>query len=226
MSGTVSTSPRPQVQARPRDAAALILVDRSGSHNRVLLGRRAAGHVFMPDLYVFPGGRRDPRDHALAFSRDLHASVAGKLAASSRAGINVRALALAAVRELEEETSLVLGGQGCKGGNAGNAADLSCLRFIARAITPPGHVRRYDTRFFLAFTDEAGVDPSDIRDSEELTDLRWLDIADVSCLNIPDITRIILNDVVGLLEVDPSLRFDVPVPFYVVRNGRFVRNVL
>lgn len=49
----------------PKDAASLILIDRSNEAPRVLMGRRGSGHVFMPDVYVFPGGKRDARDHAL-----------------------------------------------------------------------------------------------------------------------------------------------------------------
>ena len=47
---------------RPKDAATLILVDRSGSAPKVLLGKRHARHKFMPGRYVFPGGRVDPGD--------------------------------------------------------------------------------------------------------------------------------------------------------------------
>lgn len=48
---------------RTRDAASIMLLDRSGKDIRVLMGKRHSAHVFMPDLYVFPGGRRDPGDH-------------------------------------------------------------------------------------------------------------------------------------------------------------------
>ena len=44
---------------RPRDAATLILV-RGG--REVMMGQRSKGHVFMPDKWVFPGGRVDPGD--------------------------------------------------------------------------------------------------------------------------------------------------------------------
>jgi len=42
---------------RPRDAATLILLDRKGKDALVLMGRRHAGHAFMPGKFVFPGGR-------------------------------------------------------------------------------------------------------------------------------------------------------------------------
>ncbi|MDR6814899.1 8-oxo-dGTP pyrophosphatase MutT (NUDIX family) [Neorhizobium sp. 2083] len=202
----------------PKDAASLILIDRSGGSPRVLMGRRGSGHVFMPDVYVFPGGRRDARDHALPFSADLDRLVLEKLTAGTTARMTsarARALALAALRELHEETGL-------GGGNA----DLSRLRYVARAITPPGNVRRYDTRFFLAFTDETLFDMARLGDSDELQDVRWLDIAELSGLKLPRITQAVMEDVKNLMASDPSLPFGSPVSFYFMRHGRFVRSRL
>src|SRR5438128_7979614 len=42
---------------RPKDAATLILIDRSGEKPKVLVGKRHDKVVFMPGKYVFPGGR-------------------------------------------------------------------------------------------------------------------------------------------------------------------------
>src|ERR1044072_9438480 len=47
---------------KPRDAATLILVDRSGPVPKVLLGKRHAGLKFMAGKYVFPGGRMEAGD--------------------------------------------------------------------------------------------------------------------------------------------------------------------
>ena len=44
---------------RPKDAATLILVRRDQTQPRVLMGKRAGTNAFMPDKYVFPGGRVD-----------------------------------------------------------------------------------------------------------------------------------------------------------------------
>ncbi|MCJ9746202.1 NUDIX hydrolase [Neorhizobium sp. SHOUNA12A] len=203
----------------PKDAASLILIDRSAGTLRVLMGRRGSGHVFMPDVYVFPGGRRDARDHALPFSADLDPLVVEKLVAGTTARMTsarARALALAALRELQEETGLA----------GDSAADLSRLRYVARAITPPGNVRRYDTRFFLAFTDETRFDMALLGDSNELQDVRWLDIAELSGLKLPRITQAVLEDVKNLMAFDPSLPFGGPVSFYFMRHGRFVRSRL
>lgn len=221
-----TTADKPDIPARmrPKDAAALILIDRSLDVPRILMGRRSSAHVFLPDVYVFPGGRRDPRDHALPFSGDLHPLVREKLQSGVTRPLGdagARALALAAIRELHEETGLRLGIDAGKGTSP--APDLSCLRYVARAITPTGHVRRYDTRFFCAFTDDAGIDIRATRDSQELLDLQWLDNKGVSSLNMPAITRTVLEDVTKLMIGDPSLPFGSPVPVYFSRRGRFIR---
>ncbi len=191
----------------------------------MLVGKRSSAHVFMPDVFVFPGGRRDARDHALPYSGDLHPAVTDKLInAASRplTASGARALALAAIRELHEETGLRFGG------DAGecHAPDLSHLRFVARAITPPGKVRRYDTRFFCCFTDEAGINPNAFSDSEELLSLQWLDIEDNSSLNMAPITRLVLEDVTKFMIGDPSLQFESPVRQYFERRGKFIRGFL
>ena len=41
----------------PKDAATLILIDRTRKTPKLLMGRRHDGHKFMPGKYVFPGGR-------------------------------------------------------------------------------------------------------------------------------------------------------------------------
>lgn len=205
---------------RPRDAAAIVLLDRSGDGVRVLMGKRSSRHAFMPDVHVFPGGKCDADDHALPHASTLHPEVERLLRIGPPAGLGAaraRALALTAWRELCEETGLT---------PEGGLPPLHCLRLAARAITPPGNVRRYDTRFFVTYTDEAGLNPAHMRDSDELHDLRWLDIEADSSLNIPQITRAVLEDVRTLLTNRPTLAFDAPVPFYRHRNGRELRDYL
>jgi 8-oxo-dGTP pyrophosphatase MutT (NUDIX family) len=57
---------------RPRDAATLILVRKERGTPRILMGQRAGGHAFMPNKYVFPGGRLEPADCRVTPARDLH----------------------------------------------------------------------------------------------------------------------------------------------------------
>lgn len=206
---------------RPQDAASLILVDRSLAEPRILMGRRASAHVFMPDVYVFPGGRRDRGDHALPYGSALHPLVEAKLMQGVSRGMGparARALALTALRELREETGITpIGDRG---------PDLGQLRYVVRAITPPGNVRRYDTRFFLAFCQEDVFDLTHFGDTDELEDLQWLDIATISSLKLARITQTVVEDVRDLMKADPSVPFGSPVPFYSMRHGRFVQSRL
>ncbi|WP_448578159.1 NUDIX hydrolase [Thermaurantiacus sp.] len=194
------------VQAsRPKDAATLILVDASGSHPRVLMGRRAGGHVFMPDKWVFPGGRLDRGDWFAPVAADLRPEVSAAVGMAPRRTPGdphrlARALALAAVRETYEEAGLVLGRAGAplRGPpswspflSRGFRPDLSGMSYIARAITPPGRPRRFDARFFLA--DATHLLLSEPRDSHELEELRWFTLAETADLDLPTVTRMVLG---------------------------------
>src|ERR1700759_4406722 len=148
---------------RPKDAATLILVDRSGAVPKVLVGRRHDKVVFQPGMIVFPGGRVDKSDHripvAASIPKELEADLLRgrpKITAS-----RAKSLAIAAIREACEETGLCLGKKSSGAApklegawkpftEAGLLPDPSGLFLIARAITPPGRVRRFDTRFFTA----------------------------------------------------------------------------
>ncbi len=210
---------------RPRDASSLILIDRTEGGFRVLVGRRHRRHVFMPETYVFPGGRRDRADGRTKVAADLPPVVAEKLlrrVPAATPASRARGLAVAAVREMTEETGLLP--YPVDGGD--ELPDLSSLRFFARAITPPNEVRRYDTRFFACFTDEAAVDPQAVRDSDELQDLRWIPIGRLPDIALPSITRLILADLAAALAEDDRLRPERPAPFYHFRSGRRVRDLL
>src|ERR1700692_4676456 len=56
---------------RPKDAATLILIDRTGRVPKVLLGKRHARHKFMPGKFVFPGGGVDPSDKRMPVATPL-----------------------------------------------------------------------------------------------------------------------------------------------------------
>ena len=47
---------------RPKDAATLLIVRRGAGEPRVLMGQRSAQHKFMPNKFVFPGGKVDVGD--------------------------------------------------------------------------------------------------------------------------------------------------------------------
>ena len=224
---------------RPRDAATLIIVDSSSGEPRVLLGRRRLDMVFMPGRYVFPGGRVDPADRQVAVEEDLEPGDLKKLLVAMKghpSPARARALALAAVRETFEEAGLLIGtpradGRAAKSRRPGRSSSrtasgpaLARLTFFARAITPPGRPRRFDTRFFCVPA-EAIVHKIAIADGE-LSDLEWHSIAQARTLELPNITRVVLEDLGERIAAGALAQSDVPVPFYHRRNGNFHRDLI
>ena len=54
----------------PQDAATLIILDATG-RPRILMGRRRPQQVFLPNKFVFPGGRADKVDRAIPATDEL-----------------------------------------------------------------------------------------------------------------------------------------------------------
>lgn len=184
---------KPKAQ-KPRDAATLILV-RSG--REVMMGQRARGHVFMPDKWVFPGGRVDPGDSKLPAAAELTPGTEALLRQGGLVRRPPRAFALAAVRETREEAGLHVGGEA--------GPDLSQLQFVARAVTPPYRPRRFDARFFLADAEQVLADDTP-EAGEELLHTRWFTLEEAEALDLPSITRFVLKEVRARLEgqaIDP-----------------------
>jgi 8-oxo-dGTP pyrophosphatase MutT (NUDIX family) len=222
---------------RPRDAATLILLDRTGDEVLVLMGRRHAGHAFMPGKFVFPGGRTDPADSRIPIAAALHPKQEAKLiiGPGRTSAARARAIALSAIRETYEEAGLLIGRKGAFATarpdwqgfvEHGVRPSLDMLRFIARAITPPNRVRRFDTRFFSAWRDDVAVELPGGGPTNELEELVWLPLAKAREADIPDITRMILDELEQRLAHDPLLRPDGPVPFYRLVRNRFTREIL
>ncbi len=75
------------------------------------------------------------------------------------------------------------------------------IRFIFRAITPPGRIRRYDTRFFLVDAKHVVNDLDDLSGaSGELSHLSWVPIAETGSLELPFITEVVLAELRDILE--------------------------
>ena len=214
---------------KPKDAATLIIIRRDSDDPKILMGKRAAGHKFMPNKFVFPGGKVDAGDSRIRPSKDLHPSVLKRLmkgCSESRA----RSLALAAIRETFEETGLLLG----EPDNVtirtrsphwgaflqhGINPRLDTLNLIARAIPPPYRNRRFDTRFFMV---EADLIQGDVHaapvGSGELLELHWVSPKEAEKLELPIITRMILKEVERRLVDGHSP--DSEGPFIHFRNGK------
>ncbi|MDE2464225.1 MAG: NUDIX domain-containing protein [Alphaproteobacteria bacterium] len=206
-------------QLRPKDAATLILVRRAREGVRVLMGQRHGNMAFMAGKYVFPGGRMDPCDLRLLSGSVLRTSEATKL------GPKGRGLALAAIRETFEETGILVGRQQADTPRTraqswarffahGVVPDLSQLTFIGRAITPPNRTRRFDARFFMA--DASAIARERARESDELLTPCWVTLAEARALDLPSITRRMLDEV----EARASGEVDRPIPFFRFRNGK------
>jgi 8-oxo-dGTP pyrophosphatase MutT (NUDIX family) len=228
-----------QTLLRPRDAATLVILDRSDGEVKVLMGRRRDDLAFMAGKFVFPGGRVDPTDRGVALAGDLRPHESAKLLTKMRGRPSrqrARAIALAAVREAFEEAGLLIGRKGQDKGT-GTQPDtwrgfaerdvlpaLDRLTFFARAITPPGRPRRFDTRFFCV--DAAAIAERAGHNDGELSALDWLTLEEARGLDIPRITRLVLEDLTEQLA-DGSLDAGTnPVPFYYQRGGSFKRDLI
>lgn len=206
--------------ARIRDAATVVLVRRTIDGPSVLMGQRSTGAAFMPSKFVFPGGAVDPSDANVPFCARLPDACMHRLANGGQDMSHT--LAAAAIRELQEETGLILARPGRWPGAAPTGwhyfhkahliPDASGLRFVFRAITPPGRTRRFDARFFLADAAHVHGDPTDMsRASGELSCLAWVPLDEARHLDLPFITTIVLAEVAAALSSGNSTG---PVPFF------------
>lgn len=201
----------------PRDAATLILYRRTPDGPRILMGCRSSGHDFMPDKYVFPGGRVDDEDVLAPALSELAAGEEAALRAGAQR--DVRAFPLTAIREVFEETGLICGRASPVLSGApqswadyyaqGVAPCLANFTFIGRAITPPMRHKRFDARFFMADAADALIDDRPPADSRELADLRWFTLAEAAALDLPNVTRFVISEVEARLIRREAIR-----PFY------------
>jgi 8-oxo-dGTP pyrophosphatase MutT (NUDIX family) len=194
-------TPRPTV--RPRDAASIVLIRGSADKPEVLMGRRRKRASFLPNIYVFPGGRVDSHDRivpaGLALPRDLQVRLTKRTTRT-----HALSLAIAALRETHEETGYLLldsAKAGCLKDapatpywqalrQAGGGPDLARLAYIARALTPTMSHKRFNTRFFLA---DANAAHGELLVDGELEDLHWLPFEEAHRLPIVDVTEFVLN---------------------------------
>lgn len=164
--------------APARDASTVVLLRDGREGLEAYLLRRVATMAFAAGMYVYPGGRVDPRDAELpvnAWDGPPADDWAGILHADAAVA---RALVCAAVRETFEESGVLLAGEHAGEVVADTTGDdweterqalidrslsfasllerrglvvrADLLRPWAHWITPEAEPRRYDTRFFVA----------------------------------------------------------------------------
>lgn len=220
--------------ARPKEAATLIVV-RAGPKPTLLMGKRAASHRFMPNKFVFPGGRLDLIDQRLQVPGELSQPVMDRLRKSTRKAVNdrkLRGLALAAIRETFEETGLIVGRPASRSMNTthpiwreyfaqGAEPPLEHMDFIARAITPAYRTRRFDTRFFLIHDQFIYSNPEQITDtSGELNELHWLTLSEARQLDLPAVTRWAIDLVEQRIQLAPAEQLRQSAPFVRFAKGQ------
>jgi 8-oxo-dGTP pyrophosphatase MutT (NUDIX family) len=183
-------TPPPGTQAvRARHAASLVVV---GPGPTMLMGLRGAGHRFMPNKLVFPGGAVDRADMTSPAASEMTPHVAGLVGKTVNPRL-ARAIAMAAARELEEETGLTLG----------TPPELAGLDYLGRAITPPVRPIRFNARFFVV--DKAALSGT-LAGSGELEDLKWWDVEAALALDLAVPTRAVIGLFTDWLAMTPAER--------------------
>lgn len=207
---------------KPRHAASLILLDTSQAEPRVLMGQRHSKMKFIPDAYVFPGGKLDPEDHQVSPSTTLPPQVVKHVCQGGTSPDMARALALAAIRETWEETGLLLAHkaplknvpESWQGfAKDEQSPDLAALSFYARAITPASSPIRFHARFFLA---DAQKVTGKLQGSGELDNLDWYPLSQALKLPIIDVTEFVLTQ----LQKRPEIHQPNPAPLWAYRKDK------
>lgn len=223
-----------------RDAATLVIVDARGDGPLVLAGRRAGGHVFMANKLVFPGGRVDAADRRFSASHTLPPQILERLSRGVGKRFSVRhavALALAAIRETFEETGVMIGRRGGafrsdlpiwrEFAAEGVQPSPECLVPFARAITPAGQVRRFDTRFFVV---DAGMIarqvPFDERPTDEFDRVEWMGLDQMLSEDLAPITRQIVGELSSRIDEGTVFSAETPMPCYRRGPKGFSRTLL
>ncbi|MDJ0614558.1 MAG: NUDIX hydrolase [Rhizobiaceae bacterium] len=219
---------------RPRNASTMILLDGPSNDPRILMGRRNKNLKFMPGALVFPGGSVDRFDGSVPASSELTEITRSRLVSAMRGKATergARGLAMAAIREVAEESGLLVGKRAefdCSHPhweefkNRGIVPSLSGLRLFARAVTPPGMARRFDTWFFIAHKSSVGFVPEGgFSPDGELEDLQWIRPEDAITENTREITRVMLVELIQRLRTDKDLTDGYPAPYYHTKGSRF-----
>lgn len=194
-----SEPPRPGV-VQPRHAASLVVLRQQGDEPSVLMGMRGAKHRFMPNRLVFPGGAVDRADLEAPCAKPLPAHTERLLRKSANARL-AHGLAIAAARELEEETGLSLG----------SPPRLDQLEYLCRAVTPAASPIRFSARFLLVMEHACS---GTLGGDGELENLRFYPIREAAALDLATPTRLVLERTqvwLGMSEAERQAVIHAPV---------------
>lgn len=222
----------------PKLSASLLIIDDADIEPRFLFGRRHARHVFMPNRYVFPGGRVDKYDAKVPVTFEMHPTdrlLVGSYLNNRHKNKGAEALAFCAIREAWEESGQLFGKSGAFemvhddwrvfSENA-LVPDLSALRLLARAVTPATLPRRYDTWFFMGFRSSIALTADVCGPDSELDHQVWANEAESRAFDLPAITRMVLREAVERLKTDKELARSAPIPMFLARGGVHIRKLL
>jgi 8-oxo-dGTP pyrophosphatase MutT (NUDIX family) len=166
----------------PQPATTVMIARHRRTTIEFYLLRRSSRSAFMPDVYVFPGGRIEPHDAAPRAREQL----AGETNSPEPAWV------YAAARETFEECGLLFASRPVDAPRlaeqrgrllAGTTTftelldaldtgiDAAALRYFSRWITPSAEPRRFDTHFFVARAPDGQVASAD---AQETHDGQWI----------------------------------------------------
>ncbi len=186
-----SEPPRPRT-VRARHAASIILLRPRGDDPEMLMGMRGAKHRFMPNRLVFPGGAVDRADLTAPRATEPQPHTLRHLRKAANEHL-AHGLAIAAARELEEETGLSLG----------NPPQLDGIEYLCRAVTPPSNPIRFNARFLLVHADRAS---GTLAGSGELENLRYYGMHEAMALDLAMPTRMVIERLRIWLALSPDER--------------------
>lgn len=166
----------------------------------------------MPSRLVFPGGRVDPADRKARVLSALpeHTRFCLEKRASPRLA---HGLAVAAIRELHEETGLVLG-ERC---GEGVLPALAPLGYLCRALTPTMSPIRFNARFLYASAEAAS---GSLGGSGELEQLDWHRLDDTPRHEVAPITARVLEEFRALMALEEASRPHQPLVWFQGRDRR------
>jgi 8-oxo-dGTP pyrophosphatase MutT (NUDIX family) len=150
----------------------------------------------MPNRLVFPGGAVDPSDLRAPCATPLPPHTRTRLEKAASPDL-AHGLAIAAARELHEETGLSLG----------IPPTLDGLEFLCRLVTPPSEPVRFNARFLLV---DAARSDGELAGSGELEALRYYPPTEALALDLALPTRRVIERLEQWLAMSAQERVTEP----------------